>query len=90
MLGKGYVDAIALHETSILQYEQDYGVDLRILDEPLLEVDLGIAFYKDDVRGIAERVDEVLDGMYRDGTLKAIVGKYLDDPEKYLGGGLRK
>ena len=85
-LGKGYIDAIALHETSILQYEQDYGMDLRILDEPLLEVDLGVAFYKEDDRGIAERMDEVLDEMHRDGTLKAIIEKYLDDPEKYLGG----
>lgn len=89
-LGKGYIDAIALHETSILQYEQDYGMDFRILDEPLLEVDLGVAFYKEDDRGIAERMDEVLDEMHRDGTLKAIIEKYLDDPEKYLGGGLRK
>ena len=53
------------------------------VDEPILEADLGVAFYKDDVRGIAERMDEVFDEMYRDGTLKAIIGKYLDDPEKY-------
>ena len=35
---KGYVDAIAAHETSILQYEQDYGVEVRILNDSLLDV----------------------------------------------------
>ena len=30
-LGKGYVDAIAAHETAIRQYMKDYDVDYRIL-----------------------------------------------------------
>ena len=38
-LSKGYVDAIAAHETSVLQYEKDYGVDLRVLYESLLDGD---------------------------------------------------
>ena len=35
-LGKGYVDAIAAHETSIQQYIKDYGAKIRILDEAIL------------------------------------------------------
>ena len=34
-LSKGYVDAIAAHEISIVQFMQDYGLEYRILDEPL-------------------------------------------------------
>ena len=34
---KRYVDAIGVHETSIMQYMEDYGMKYRILDEILLE-----------------------------------------------------
>lgn len=84
-LSKGYVDAIAAHEVSIKQYEQDYGMSYRILDESLLDVGLGAAFYKDDDRGIAERLDNMLSEMHADGSLERIIGKYLDDPAKCLG-----
>ena len=30
---KRYVDAIGVHETSIMQYMEDYGMKYRILDE---------------------------------------------------------
>ena len=36
MLNCGYVDAIAAHETAILQYMQDCNANFRILEEPLL------------------------------------------------------
>ena len=51
-LGKGYVDALGAHEESIIQYMKDYNMELRILDEPLMTVGLGVAFAKDDTRGI--------------------------------------
>ena len=38
---KRYVDAIGVHETSIMQYMEDYGMKYRILDEILLETGLG-------------------------------------------------
>ena len=34
-LGKGYVDAVAAHEESIVQYRKDYDASFRILEEPL-------------------------------------------------------
>ena len=81
---KGYVDAIASHEVSIVQYEKDYGVDLRILDEPLLETGVGFAFDVNDDRGIAEELAAALDQMLADGTMERILGEYLDDPASYL------
>ena len=42
---KRYVDAIGVHETSIMQYMEDYGMKYRILDEILLEPGLGVAKY---------------------------------------------
>lgn len=85
-LSKGYVDAVAAHETVILQYMKDYDVNYRILDDPLLEVGLGVAFSKQDDRGLDEQLDETLRKMQQDGTMEKIIGKYLNDPERYLEG----
>ena len=84
MLNCGYVDAIAAHETAILQYMQDCNADFRILEEPLLVTGIGVAFALNDTRGLDEKLTETLAAMRADGTLKQIVGKYLPDPEKYL------
>ena len=78
-LSKGYVDAVAAHEVSIKQYEQDYSVEYRILDESLLEVGLGVAFYQNDERGIAEELDKVFKEMLSDGSMERIISKYYDN-----------
>lgn len=83
-LGKGYVDAVAAHEESIVQYMKDYDTSFRILEEPLMIVGIGVAFAKEDDRGICEQMDQTLEEMRQDGTSLKIIGKYLDDPEKYL------
>ena len=51
-LGKGYVDAIAAHEISIRQYMSDYEAKYRIPDEDILETGIGVAFAKNDQRGL--------------------------------------
>ena len=48
MLACGYVDAIAAHETAILQYMKDNNAAFRILEEPLLVTGLGV---RADARG---------------------------------------
>ncbi len=78
-LSKGYVDAIAAHEMSIMQYEKDYGVEYRILDESLLEVGLGFAFHLDDKSGIAEKLDTVFEEMLADGSMEKIAANYSDN-----------
>lgn len=83
-LSKGYVDAVAAHETSIQQYMRDYGTIFRILAEPLVVTGLGVAFRKDDDRGIAEEMDRILDEMRADGTTEAILRQYFEAPESYL------
>ena len=81
---KGSVDAIAAHETSILQYEQDYGVDVRILDESLLDVGLGCAFDLNDHRGIDVALSDAFEDMIEDGAMYEILSKYFGDPSPYL------
>ena len=78
MLACGYVDAIAAHETAILQYMKDNFVEFRILEEPLLVTGLGIAFAKNDSRGLDSQLNAVLAQMRTDGTLEQILGRYLE------------
>lgn len=83
-LSKGYVDAVAAHETAILQYMKDYDLEYRILEEPLLTVGLGVAFAKNDDRGIEKELTETFREMRADGSAAKIIGKYLDDADRYL------
>ena len=83
-LGKGYADAIGAHEESVIQYMKDYDASFRILEEPLMITGIGVAFAKDDDRGICEQMDQTLEEMRQDGTSLKIIKKYLDDPQKYL------
>lgn len=84
MLACGYVDAIAAHETAILQYMKDNNAVFRILEEPLLVTGLGVAFAKNDSRGLDRQLNDTFAQMREDGTLERIVGKYLDHASQYL------
>lgn len=83
-LTKGYVDAVAAHETSIIQYMKDFDVEYRILDEPLMTVGLGVAFDKEDDRGLDQELSKTMQEMRVDGTMKKIISKYLDNADQYL------
>ena len=83
-LEKGYADAVGAHEESVVQYMKDYDAKFRILDDPLMTVGIGVAFANNDDRGLCQELDRTLEEMRQDGTTLKIVGKYLDDPEKYL------
>ena len=84
MLACGYVDAIAAHETAILQYRKDSNAAFRILEEPLLVTGLGVAFAKNDSRGLDHQLNDTFAQMREDGTLERIVGKYLEQAAQYL------
>ena len=79
-----YVDAVAAHEESIVQYMKDDDASFRILEEPLMITGIGVAFAKDDDRGICEQMGQTLEEMRQDGSSLKIIEKYLDDPDKYL------
>ena len=83
-LSKGYADAVAAHETAILQYMKDYGLEYRILEESLLTVGLGVAFSREDERGLEKELTRTFREMKKDGTTARILGEYLENPERYL------
>lgn len=84
LLSKGYVDALAAHDTSVDQFMSDTGLKFRILEEPLQSVELGVAFDKNDDRGINVELTKVLSQMQADGSTKKIISKYLSNVEDYL------
>ena len=83
-LSKGYADAVAAHDTAVKQFMKDYDMEYRILEEPLLVVGLGVAFDKKDDRGLAQKLTETFEEMREDGTMKEIVGTYMEDTDGYL------
>lgn len=84
LLSKGYVDALAAHDTSVDQFTADTGLKFRILKEPLQSVELGVAFDKNDARGLDTQLTKVLAQMQKDGTTERIIGGYLQNAESYL------
>lgn len=56
----------------------------RILEEPLLVTGLGVAFAKNDSRGLDHQLNDTFAQMREDGTLERIVGKYLEHASQYL------
>ena len=45
---------------------------------------IGVAFSKNDARGLAAQLNEVFEQMREDGSMEKLVGKYLDDPAHSL------
>ena len=84
LLSKGYVDALAAHDTSINNFSAETGLEFRILDESLMDVNLGVAFAKNDTRGLDTELTATLREMQQDGTVKQILEKYLPDADRYL------
>lgn len=84
MLVNGRVDAIAGHREALVQYARDYSKDFRILEEPLMQSPIGVAFYKDDQRELVGKLSDILMDMQSDGTLAKIFSKFLPDADYYL------
>ena len=84
LLSKGYVDALAAHDTSVDQFMADTGLKFRVLEEPLQSVDLGVAFDKGDASGVNVKLGKTFAGMQKDGTIKQTIGKYLKNAESYV------
>lgn len=83
-ISEGFVDAIAGHEIALREYMKSSSVKLRILEEPLLEVKLGIAFGKDTHAEIIEKINQTLYLLKHNGFLSELVSSYGLDPDLYL------
>lgn len=80
----GYVDAIAGHEEAIIEYMKTSSVSLRILDEPLLEVQIGVAFLKGTNADMIERINKNFLILRNNGYLSKLYSSYGLNPETHL------
>lgn len=83
-LDKGYVDACAGHETAYRSFMSGRAGQYRVLDQELLRVGLGVAFYKDDDTGRVEALGDVLRELKEDGTTAGILERYGVDAQAAL------
>ena len=83
-LDKGYVDACAGHETAYRSFMGGRAGQYRVLDQELLRVGLGVAFYKEDDTGRAEALSDVLRELKEDGTTAGILERYGVDAQAAL------
>lgn len=72
----GYSDAVVGHKIALKRYMDISHGNYRILDENLISTSLGVAFYKDGNKELAENMDEIIKNMITDGTVGDIVDKY--------------
>ena len=86
-LRKGYVDAVAGHAWALmLYYAEESSVPARMLTQPLMTVDLGVAFSLDGDAALAQRLAQTLEEMQTDGTVAAVVAQYGLDGSQVTGG----
>lgn len=85
-LDKSYVDACAGHETAYRSFMGGRAgqYQYRVLDQELLRVGLGVAFYKEDDTGRAEALGDVLRELKEDGTVAGILERYGVDAQAAL------
>ena len=74
-LQMGYADAAACNEIVSKQYVAKYPKDFVILDKPLLQSSLGVAFAKGRT-DLSSKLNAVLLEMQKDGTTNKIIQKY--------------
>jgi len=45
-----------------------------------------VAFALDDARGLEQALSDIFEQMRADGTMEEIIGRYLDEPLRYMEG----
>ena len=84
-LRKGYVDAIAGHESALRTFVETDPENYRILDQSLYNSELGVAFSKDSTDEAIGKLAQALNEMREDGTTRQIIEKYGLNPKTAFG-----
>lgn len=86
-LRKGYADAIAGHRTALDERIKNYSDNsYRYLEEPLVKVQIGVAFKKGSHSGLVRSLTEKLAEMTKDGTTEKLLNEYGIDVQSSLEG----
>lgn len=80
--GKGYADAVTDHYLSLQSFVEQSPQLYRFLDEPLMQLDLGVAFSKGYDVEVVSTLNATLSEMKADGTIASIAAAYSADAGK--------
>ncbi len=80
-ISEGYVDAIAGHETVLLEHMKTSTLKLRILPESLLDVQTGVAFLVGTHADVIEKLNQTFYLLKNNGYLSGLFESYGLDPE---------
>lgn len=83
-IADGYVDAIAGHEEALLEYMKASSLKLRILEEPLLEAQIGVAFLKGTHADVIERINKAFRLLKNNGFCAELFSSYGLDPQNHV------
>ena len=75
-LRKGYVDACAGHAAALAAQMKSAGIPYRLLEEPLLRSEVGVAFSLQGDAALRDRLQAALMEMADDGTTQSILAEY--------------
>lgn len=84
-LRKGYVDAIAGHESALRTFVESDPDSYRLLEESLYVSELGVAFRKGDHEDLAKQLTQTFEEMKADSFIRKVVQTYGLDAERALG-----
>ena len=84
-LRKGYIDAAAGHEVAIKRFVDTNPQQFIILDEILYKSELGVAFKKGRSDDIPDMLNDILNQMIDDGTIKKIAESYGINADIFMG-----
>lgn len=73
---KGYAGALAGHKIVLQQLLDENGEKYRFLSDEIMEVQLGVAFDKQDTTGRCQAISDSIHAMKQDGTLDTLAQKY--------------
>ena len=80
----GSIDAIAGHEAAILEYMKTSTVEMRILEEEILDVYLGVAFDRLTAKPeFVQKINDTLSLLRKNGFMSKVLAKYGLDPDYY-------
>lgn len=83
-INEGYVDAIAGHELVLREYMKTSSLKLRVIDEPLLNVKVGVAFLKGTNADTIQKINDTFRTLKNSGYTAKLISSYGLDPNVYL------
>lgn len=83
-LSSGLVDAVASHQVVIEAYTKYDSFEIKVLEEPILEVDVAVAFQKDTHADVIKSINDTFLLLKNNGYLTQLYSEYGFDKDKYM------